>query len=124
MLKILKNKTSSDLMIKDTGVVLLANSSYYITPQDYWIWTASKDIVNAINLNKVIVNDGDNDLPLRYGVGLIQDNKSVINEYYTLVQDDDVLVGNGEVLYLNDEMWTTDNVPFYNHQQLPEDDTI
>ena len=68
------------------------------------------------------MNDGEDNLPLRYAIGVIQDNQIVINEYYTLVQGDDVLVGNGEILYLNDEMWSTDNVPFAMDQQLEEDD--
>ena len=124
MRKIIINKTASELDIKDTGVSLAPYASYTIVPQDFWLWAASKNAVELIAAGMVVVNDGEDDLPIRYGIGILQDNQAVINEYYTLVQDDDVLVGNGEILYYNDEMWSTDEVPFYNQQQTPEDDIL
>jgi len=124
MRKIIINKTAGELDIKDTGVSLAPYASYTIVPQDFWLWAASKNAVELIAAGMVVVNDGEDDLPIRYGIGILQDNQAVINEYYTLVQDDDVLVGNGEILYYNDEMWSTDEVPFYNQQQTPEDDIL
>lgn len=124
MRKIIINKTSDELDIKDTGVSLAPYASYTLIPQDFWLWAASKNAVELVAAGKIVVNDGEDDLPIRYGIGVLQDNQAVINEYYTLVQDDDVLVGNGEILYYNDEMWSTDDVPFYNQQQIPEDDIL
>jgi hypothetical protein len=124
MRKIIINKTAGELDIKDTGVSLAPYASYTIVPQDFWLWAASKNAVEFIVDGKIVVNDGEDDLPIRYGIGVLQDNQAVINEYYTLFQDDDVLIGNGEILYYNDEMWSTDEVPFYNQQQTPEDDIL
>jgi hypothetical protein len=57
-------------------------------------------------LSKIaIVNDGDYDLPVRTAIGLMQNNQVILNEYYTLVQEDDVLVGNGKILNLHDDKW-------------------
>ena len=122
MRKILVNITSSDIEIHDTGVTIAADSSYEVVCQDWDLWSASRNVVEALVGGNLVLNDGEDNLPLRYAIGVIQDNQIVINEYYTLVQGDDVLVGNGEILYLNDEMWSTDNVPFAMDQQLEEDD--
>jgi hypothetical protein len=80
--------------------------------------------VTSIVNGDIIVNDGEDNLPIRIGIGLIQDNQVVLNEYYTLVQDDDVLVGNGQILYYNDDFDTTDNVPSHIDEQLEEDDYV
>jgi hypothetical protein len=122
MRKILINTTNLDIEIHDTGVVIAADSSYELVCQDWDLWSASRDIIEFIVSDRLVINDGEDDLPHRYAIGLIQDNQVVMDEYYTLVQGDDVLVGNGEILYLNDEMWSTDNVPFEMDQQLEEDD--
>ena len=123
MLKIIKNPTISTVMIKDTGIEVPAGGSYTIQSQDYWLWVASTDAVTQIVAGNLIVNDGEDDLTnLRYAIGLIQDNQIVVNEYYTLVQEDDVLIGNGEILSYNDQFDTTDNVPFELDMQLVDDD--
>jgi len=121
MLKILKNKTTNSIFIKDTGITIQSYSDYAIPSQDYWIWTASADTVSFIIADNLIVNDGEDDLPIRVGIALIQDNQIVINEHYTLIQDDGVLIGNGQILYFNDKFDTTDNVPNHIDEHIEDD---
>jgi hypothetical protein len=121
MLKIIRNTTNSDIFIKDTGVTVVALDQYEIQRMDYWLWSDSKDIVAEVVAGNVKINDGQDDLPIRAAIGLLQDNQVIMNEYYTLVQDDDILIGNGEILYLNDEFDTTDNVPDYIDEQIEDD---
>jgi len=122
MLKILRNDTISDILITDTGITIAASSTYEIQRMDYWLWSDSRDIVTQVVSGDVVVTDGEDDLPIRYAIALLQDNQVLLNEYYTLVQGDDVLVGNGEILYLNDDFPLTDNVPYPTNIILEEDD--
>jgi hypothetical protein len=121
MRKLLVNNTLGDVEIFDTGVTVPIEG-YEITPQDHLIWERSKDVVTKIISEEISVSDGENILPRRIGIGLVQDNQIVLNEFYTLVQDDDVLIGNGQILYLNDEFPTTENVPIYMDEQIEDDD--
>jgi hypothetical protein len=114
MSKILKNTTVSDIAIFDCGITVPALDSYAINVQDYLLFAASADTVTSIASGDVVVNDGEDDLlNKRVAIALIQGNQPVLDEYYTLVEEDDVLVGNGQILYLNDELTTTDNVSAY-----------
>jgi hypothetical protein len=123
VLKLLRNTTAGDLFITDTGITIAVGDTYTIPPQDYWIWTNSRDTVAFIVSGDIMVNDGEDDLTnKRVAIALVQDNQMVLNEHYTLVQDDDVLVGNGQILYLNDDFDTTDNVPDYEDEQIEDDD--
>jgi hypothetical protein len=123
VLKILKNYTNAEVFVKDTGVVVLPNGQYEITPNDFSLWYQSEDIVTELVAGNLILNDGEDDITsIRTAIGLIQDNQIITNEHYTLVQDDDVLVGNGQILYLNDDFDTTSNVPTHIDEQLQEDD--
>ena len=123
MLKILKNPTIGDVEIRDTGITVPALGSYEIVPQDFELWTHSRDVVTKIVSGDIIVNDGEDDLTnKRIAIGLIQDNQIVVSEHYTLVEEEDVLVGNGQILYLNDEFDATNNVPDYIDEQIEDDD--
>ena len=51
------------------------------------------------------ISDGDYILPKRIGIGLLQNNVPILEEYYTLTQEDDILVGNGSILLLHDDKW-------------------
>lgn len=62
MSKILKNNTSSDILINDTGVSVLANSSYTIPEQDYILWAASVNVQSYLDSSDLIANDGTSDL--------------------------------------------------------------
>jgi hypothetical protein len=104
MTKILINTTASPVEIPDTGVTIPADSQYLIVQQDYWLWAASTDAASLIAAGTLVVNDGEYNLPIRAGIGLVQENQVLINEFYTLVQGDDVLIGNGQILYLNDTL--------------------
>lgn len=121
MLKILKNTTLSTIDIADTGISIDGGDQYMIEPRDYDLWMRSEDIVAQIATGDIVVNDGEDDLGIRVGIGLIQDNQMVLNEHYTLVEEDDVLIGNGQILYLNDEFDTTSNVPDYIDDQIEDD---
>jgi hypothetical protein len=72
MSKILKNNTASDILITDTGVNLLASSSYTIPSTDYPLWAASSDVVTYIGNGNITVNDGSYDLSKAEGIGLVQ----------------------------------------------------
>jgi hypothetical protein len=123
MLKILKNTTASDILITDTGVNIAAFGQHEIQRMDYWLWTDSRDAVTQLINGNLVMNDGEYNLTnLRVAIGLLQDNKIVINEHYSLVEEDDVLIGNGQILYLNDEFDTTNNVPDYIDEQIEDDD--
>jgi len=124
VLKILKNITASNIEINDTGKRISIGESYIIPPQDFQLWMASQDIVTEIIDDTIIVNDGEDDLlNKRVAIALIQDNQVVLNEYYTLVQEDDILIGNGQILYLNDDFDTSGNVPPYLYEEeIIEDD--
>jgi hypothetical protein len=73
MIKILKNITSSDITIQDTGnEVILANSEYQIDPGDYATYQRSNNIVVLIGNGSLVVNDGIADLSIADGIRLIQ----------------------------------------------------
>lgn len=118
----LKNVTITDVVINDTGIPIRANSEYVIQPQDFQLWASSVDVVAAIAAGTIVVSDGENDLGKRVGIALLQGNHAVLNEFYTLVEEDGVLIGNGKILYLNDRFDTTENVPDYLDDYLEDDD--
>lgn len=119
MKKILKNNTLTPITIRDVGVEIPTLPSVFIIhTQDYELWSASNDLITYIVSEDVTVNDGEDDLLPRIGAALIQDNQIVLNQHYTLVQTDDILVGNGEILYLNDDHWTTTNAPEDDVEQI------
>ena len=120
-MKVLVNVTASPVEIPDTGVTVPADSRYTLTPQDYALWSYSRDVITAIVAGSLVVNDGEDNLIMRYGIALIQGNQTVLDEHYTLVQEDDILIGNGQILYLNDVFETTDNVPGYIDEILEDD---
>jgi hypothetical protein len=123
MLKIIRNTTALNIFIADTGIEVPAFGQYTIRPEDYQLWIPSEDVVGFIVAGDIVVNDGEDDLTnKRIAIGLIQDNQMVVSEHYTLVEEDDVLVGNGQILYLNDEFDTTNNVPDYIDEQIEDDD--
>lgn len=65
MSKILRNDdpiNSVDLI--DCGVVVNANSSYTIPPQDYPTFAASSDVIRALSDIRLILNDGGNDITI------------------------------------------------------------
>lgn len=121
MRKILINQTAFDVDIFDTGIPIPADGSYEISPQDHLIWVASVDVINHIVAGDLKVSDGENILPIRVGISLIQNNYIVLNEFYTLVQDDDVLIGNGQILNLYDQSYNTENVPAYMDEPVDDD---
>lgn len=79
MSKILKNTTNNSILIPDTGVAILANSSYAIQPMDYQLWAQSSDLIVKIAEGSIIVNNGNSDLSISNGVSLIQGSSNIIN---------------------------------------------
>ena len=122
MKKIIIKNALSDISINDVGITLIDGHNYEVPPQDWPLWAASIDTVSNLINGNISLSDGEDILPLRYAIGVLQDNQAVINEYYTLVQEEGVLIGNGEILYYNDAMWSTENVPFDTNEQLEDDD--
>lgn len=83
-------------------------SSYSIEEVDRLRLLSDQTFINDLYLGDAKVSDGEYDLSPRVAIGLIQNNAIIIGEHYTLVQEDDVLVGNGQILYLNDDTWAED----------------
>ena len=121
MLKTIVNKTINDIELYDVGITVPGSGTYTLDPQEFERWASSSDIVNSIVAGDLVVNDGEDDLPMRVGIGLIQDNQVVLNEYYTLVCDDSVLIGEGKILYYNDNFPLTGNVPGYMDEPTEDD---
>jgi hypothetical protein len=119
--KILINQRNFDVVLEDIGLTIYVGIPYTIVPNETQLWFGSVDVINHITLEDLVVSDGDNILPMRVGIALIQDNQIVINEFYTLVQDDDVLIGDGQILYLNDRFDMTENVPVFTDDFVEED---
>jgi hypothetical protein len=105
MIKIIKNKTPNDIFISDVGQLFPMDSSSTLNPTQYPYFESSQDIIPYILDGSLVISDNNYDLNPRIGLALIQDNQQTLTEYYTLVQDDDVLTGNGKVLQLDDENW-------------------
>ena len=122
MRKILVNKTVSDVDIFDAGMTVPADGTYEITPQDHLIWERSADVVTQIASGNIVISDGENILPMKVGIALIQDNQIILNEFYTLVDDEGVLIGNGAILYVEDRFNTTENAPDYPDDVVDEDE--
>ncbi len=82
----------------DTGVTIPAGDQYLIPPQDSSLWASSTDVEPYLLSGDLAVFDGELYLLPRYGLGLLKSNNVLINEFYTLVNDSGVLVGNGSIL--------------------------
>lgn len=122
MLKILKNTIGAPIPIPDTGVTIDPGDQYMVEPADYELWERSEDVAAEILAGTIVVNDGEDDLIPRIGIAMIQDNQIVLNEHYTLVQGGAVLVGNGQILHLNEDFPTTDNVDYNTLAEIIEED--
>jgi len=72
LIKILKNTTSEDILIKDTGINIAAMSSYTIDTRDYLHFVDSLDIVSPLDNGSIVVNNGTEDLSSVAGLHLIR----------------------------------------------------
>lgn len=64
--------------------------------------------ITALYAGEAVVADSEYDLTPRIAIGLLQYNPIIMSEYYTLTQEDGALIGNGQILYLNDDSWSKD----------------
>lgn len=103
-MRMLKNTTVSPIAVSDTGVTIDNVIDYEIPPQDYPLWAASGDILPLIASGDIVVSDGMLDLNARAGTALVRGNFVILTEYYTLTDESGVLVGNGTILNLNEEV--------------------
>jgi hypothetical protein len=71
-MKNLINTLGSDVFISDTGINILASSTYLIPPQDYLRWAASSDVIVKVGDGTLVVNDGTSNLSISDGVALIK----------------------------------------------------
>jgi hypothetical protein len=69
---------------------------------------SDSSLISSVLDGTAVISDGDYDLSPRVALGIIQNNPIIMAQHYTLVQGDDVLIGNGQILYLNDEYWELD----------------
>lgn len=76
------------------------------------------DFLTALMAAEAIISDSEYPLPPRIAVGLLQYNPVILNEYYTLTDEDSTLIGNGQILTLNDDSWDMD----VSNNSEPEDD--
>jgi hypothetical protein len=81
---------------------------YFLEEVDRIRLLSDQSFIDALYLGEAVVNDGEYDLSPRVAIGLIQNNSIIVSEHYTLVQEDDILIGNGQILYLNDDTWSED----------------
>lgn len=111
-MKYLKNISGEDLEIPDVGIIIKKNDTYLIQSQDYALFQQSENTVWAIYTGKASVSGDDGYvMSKRVGIALIQSNSTILNEFYTLVNEDAVLMGNGQILYLDDAMGSVLTIP-------------
>jgi hypothetical protein len=70
--KLLRNTTASNIFIPDTGVSLLANSTYNITEPELLLWVASLAVLPYIISGDIVVNDGILDYSSADGIRALQ----------------------------------------------------
>jgi hypothetical protein len=100
---IVKNNTAED---KDWGgTVYLADTETQIEDVDRLRLLSDPTFMTDLYAGVASISDGDSVLPIRVGVGLLQNNSQVLVEYYTLTSEDDILIGNGQILQLHDDKW-------------------
>jgi len=75
MTKIIINTTGSSVFINDVGVMIPANYSYTIPPQNYLLWAASSDINTFLDAGTLVGNDGINDLPAFLAKDMLQHDR-------------------------------------------------
>ena len=72
MKKIIKNITSSGILVQDTGVYIDANSSYEIDNQTYLLWAASQSVIPLIQSGDIIINNGNSDLSVLEAIRFLE----------------------------------------------------
>jgi len=100
---IVKNKTGLEKTWG--GRTYSIDEEFLIEDVDRLRLLSDSSFMENLLIGEAIVNDGYYDLTPRVSIGLLQNNNQILVEYYTLVQDDDVLIGNGQILQLYDDRW-------------------
>lgn len=70
--KILKNTTSSAVVIPDVGQTVPANGTLTISSSDYTAYAGSSNTITFVGAGTLVVNDGSADLSIADGTNLIQ----------------------------------------------------
>ena len=68
MSKVIKNNTSNDILINDTGENIQALSSHTIDPAKYPLYARSNNIIEKLSSGDLVYNDGESDLSLAEAV--------------------------------------------------------
>lgn len=101
---------NTDSLEKNWGGRIYPATSQYETEEVDRLRLLSDSVFIAdLTSGVAIVNDGNYDLTLRIALGLLRNDQVILNDYYTLVDEDGVLVGNGQILNLNDDLWDLEN---------------
>jgi hypothetical protein len=87
------------------GFIYLASTEVLIEDVDRLRLLSDDNFMADLLSGVAKINDGDYDLTPRVGIGLLQNSNQILTEYYTLVEGEDVLIGNGEILQLHDDKW-------------------
>lgn len=100
---ILKNSDTTDHIWG--GYTYAFDSETQIEDVDRLRLLSDSSFIESLLSGLATISDGDYVLRPRIALGLLQNNQVILNEYYTLVQDDDILIGNGKILHLHDDRW-------------------
>lgn len=106
--RILKNNTALPIELTVLGFTIEPSESIEIARMAYTLLgneNAEKEWLPHVLSGDILVSDGEIYLPVRAAIGLLKSNPEIIQEYYALTQDDDILIGNGQILYLHAEDW-------------------
>lgn len=90
------------------GRIYEATTEYDIEEVDRLRLVSDPIFMADLYAGDAVVSDAEYPLSLRIALGALQNNQVVLNEYYTLIQDDGVLTGNGQILHLHDDLWNLD----------------
>ncbi len=85
------------------GRIYAVAETYTIEEVDRLRLASDASFISAVRSGDATVSDAVRALSVRTGLGLITLNPMVLMDYYALTQENDLLMGNGHILLLNDD---------------------
>lgn len=107
-IKILKNNTISDIVLKTVGYTILASDNYTIEVSEFRFW-ATPDVITEItpfiNSGDITVNDGINDLSATDGIRYLKypDRAYIQQDSVDVTRVNEVLNFEGEHVEVTDD---------------------
>jgi hypothetical protein len=111
----LRNTTASPIELTVLGFIVPALGEIQIAKQNYSLLgneNATIEWLPYVLSRDIVVYDGDYELPTKVAIGLLHQNPLVIQDYYTLVDEDGILTGNNQTLHLHEEDWEYEDEEF------------